>query len=123
METALVREDQARAFQGTTVEVRVSELAGRGEAGAMCRLQLAVQLAGRVAVEREQIAVESREITGDRFVTADPFDQVDARGVALVTGARAFNAVQSLDFVEAIVVGRGEVRAGALGLSRDHRAV
>jgi hypothetical protein len=89
----------------------------------MRRVELAIQLLGIIAGRNEQVPIEAREVTLDRFVTNDSLDPVDGRRVALGRQPGSLMAVELFEVVEAIVESRHQMRGRAACLAARRRAI
>jgi len=96
---------------------------GVREAGAVCRLELALELLSLGLAAEEQVAVHALEITIDVLHRSDRLDPVDGGHVTVGRHPRALASVELLDVVVAVVESRGQMGGGAAGLAAADRAV
>ena len=121
MELRLVRKAQARA--GVERDRRAANLRDVVQAGAVDRLQLAIEKRLIVPGGAEEIAVEADEVACDSLARDDAFDAIDRRRVTLGGQPRAALAVIPLEFEEAIVERIDEVGRRRARLSAANAAV
>ena len=69
----------------------------------LCGLQFLLNVVSRILVRRKQVTVQACEVTVDVFVLDDCLDSLDCSLVTLNVQTQGFEAVKTLDFVEAVV--------------------
>jgi len=100
----------------------VNEL-GVGETGAMCGVELTLEILARFLAAEKEVTLDSLELAIYVFHRGDAFDAMDSRHVTLGGDAGALLTVESLDVVVPIVEGSGEMGSGTARFTATDWAV